>query len=62
MKPTPLFLILARLARLRLPQQIFLLRAMIAQAPPRSVRRQELESLLTAKVARQLRKEERIAS
>lgn len=60
-KPTPIFLIVARIKRLSLPQQIHHLRALVSLEKPYSVRRNELESLLRGKMERQLRKESRAA-
>jgi len=61
MKPVPLFLIVARLRRIPLPEQISRLRVMVALEKPFSVRRNELESLLQGKVTRQLKREARAA-
>ena len=61
MKPTPLHLIVARLRKMRLEEQISRLRVMVALEKPYSLRRQELEDLLQFKVTRQLRKEVRAA-
>jgi hypothetical protein len=60
-KPTPIFLIIARLKRLPLHHQIAHLRALIAFEKPFSIRRSELESLLCGKLTKQLRKENRAA-
>jgi len=60
-KPVPLFLIVARLRRMTLQDQISRLRVMVALEKPFSVRRNELESLLQGKVTRQLRRESRVA-
>lgn len=60
-KPTPLYLIVARLRRMTLEEQISKLRVMVALEKPFSVRRNELESLLQGKVTRQLRREGRAA-
>jgi len=57
MKPVPLFLIVARLRRIPLPEQISRLRVMVALEKPYSVRRNELESILVGKVTRQLKRE-----
>lgn len=61
MKETPIHLVCARIKRLSLPQQIHHLRALVALEKPYSVRRNELQSLLTGKLTRQLRKENRAA-
>lgn len=61
MKPAPLYLIMARLRKMPLEDQISRLRVMVALEKPFSVRRSELESLLQGKVTRQLRKESRAA-
>lgn len=61
MKPTPLHLIVARMKPLALAQQIHHLRALVALERPYSVRRNELESLLSGKLQKQLRKEIRAA-
>ena len=60
-KPVPLFLIVARLRRMTLQDQISRLRVMVALEKPFSVRRNELESLLQGKVTRQLKRESRAA-
>lgn len=60
-KPTPLHMIVSRLRKMRLEEQISRLRVMVALEKPYSVRRNELESILTGKVTRQLRKESRAA-
>jgi len=60
-KPVPLFLIVARLRRMTLRDQISRLRVMVALEKPFSVRRNELESLLQGKVTRQLKRESRAA-
>ena len=57
MKPVPLFLLVARLRRIPLPEQISRLRVMVALEKPYSVRRNELESILVGKVTRQLKRE-----
>lgn len=57
MKQTPIHLVVARIRRLSLPQQIHHLRALLKLEPPYSVRRNELQSLLTGKLTKQLRKE-----
>lgn len=62
MKPTPIHLIVARIKRLSLPQQIHHLRALVLLEKPYSVRRNELESLLRGKMERQLRRESRSAA
>lgn len=61
MKPAPLHLVMARLRRRPLEDQISRLRVMVALEKPYSVRRSELESLLQGKVTRLLRKESRAA-
>jgi len=61
MKPAPLHLIVARLRRMPLPEQISRLRVMVSLERPYSVRRNELESLLQGKVTRQLKREARAA-
>ena len=61
MKPTPLHLILARLRRMTLEERIIHLRKAVALERPFSVRRSELESLLTGAVTKQLRRESRAA-
>lgn len=61
MKPTPLHLVISRLNRLPLAQQIEWLRKSITLEKPYSVRRNELQSLLEGKVTRQIRKESRVA-
>ena len=60
-KPVPLYLIVARLRRMTLEDQISKLRVMVALERPFSVRRNELESILVGKVTRQLRRESRAA-
>lgn len=60
-KPVPLYLIVARLRRMTLEDQISKLRVMVALERPFSVRRNELESILVGKVTRQLRRESRVA-
>jgi hypothetical protein len=57
MKPTPLHLIVSRLRKMRLEEQISRLRVMVALEKPYSMRRQELEDLLKFKVVRQLKRE-----
>lgn len=57
MKPTPIHIIVSRLKRLALPHQIAHLRALVAIEKPYSVRRNELQSLLTGKLTKQLRRE-----
>ena len=57
MKPTPIHIVVARLRRIPLHHQISHLRALVALEKPFSVRRNELESLLTGKLTKQLRKE-----
>ena len=61
MKPTPLHIIVARMKRLPLHHQIAHLRALVAQERPFSVRRNELQSLLTGKLTKQLKREARAA-
>lgn len=58
-KSTPLHLVIARLKPLPLHHQIAFLRSLVAAERPFSVRRNELQSLLTGKLTRQLRKETR---
>ena len=58
-KPVPLYLIVARLRRMTLEERIIHLRKAVALERPFSVRRSELESLLTGAVTRQLRRENR---
>ena len=53
--------ITARLRRMNLPEQIHFLRAELRKEKPYSIRRNELESLLAGKVAKQIRKEMRVA-
>lgn len=60
-KPAPLHLIVARLRRMPLEDQISRLRVMVSLEKPFSVRRNELESLLQGKVTRQLKREARAA-
>jgi hypothetical protein len=62
MKPTPLHLVLSRIKRLSLPQQIYHLRALVALERPFSVRRNELQSVLDGKMLKQLRRENRRAA
>jgi hypothetical protein len=52
---------MARLRRRPLEEQISRLRVMVALEKPYSVRRNELESILTGKVTRQLKRESRAA-
>ena len=61
MKPTPIHLVCSRIKRLSLPQQIHHLRALLKLEPLRSVRRNELQSLLDGKMLKQLRRENRAA-
>lgn len=61
MKPTPIFLIVARLKPLPLHHQIAHLQALIRLEKPFSVRRNELISLLQGKMQKQLRRESRVA-
>lgn len=58
---TPIHLIIARLKRMPLHQQIFHLRTLVAAEKPYSIRRNELESLLEGKVTRQIKRESRAA-
>jgi hypothetical protein len=60
-KQIPIHLVVSRIKRLSLPQQIHHLRALVSLEKPYSVRRNELESLLTGKLTKQLRKESRVA-
>lgn len=60
-KPTPIHIVVSRIKRLSLPQQIHHLRALVAIEKPYSVRRNELESLLQGKMTKQLRRENRAA-
>lgn len=57
MKPTPLHMIVARLRRLPLEDQISWLIVNVAREKPYSVRRNELESILQGKRLRQLKRE-----
>lgn len=57
MKQTPLHLIVSRMRGIALHHQIAFLRNMIALEKPFSVRRNELESILTGKMTKQIRKE-----
>lgn len=57
MKPTPIHLIVSRLKRLPLHHQIAHLRALVELERPHSIRCGELQSLLQAKVERQLCRE-----
>lgn len=61
MKPIPIHVILARLKRLPLHHQVAHLQALVSLEKPFSVRRNELQSLLTGKVTKLLRKESRAA-
>lgn len=61
MKPTPIFLICARLKRLPLHHRIAHLRALVAAELPHSVRRNELQSLLEGCLLKQLKREVRAA-
>jgi hypothetical protein len=61
-KPLPSYEIMARLRRMALHEQISKLRVMIALEKPYSVRRSELESILQAKLLRQLKRESRDAA
>lgn len=58
----PIHIIVSRMKRLPLHHQIAHLRALIAFEKPFSIRRNELQSLLTGKLTRQLRKEIRGAA
>ncbi len=60
-KPIPLYLIVSRLRRMSLEDQVSWLRKAVALEKPFSVRRNELESLLQGKVTRLLRRESRAA-
>lgn len=60
MKPTPIHLIVSRIKRLSLPQQIHHLRALVKLEPPHSIRRNELTSLLEGKVRKELKRETRV--
>lgn len=60
--PAPIHLIIARIKRLSLPQQIYHLQALVKLELPYSVRRNELTSLLRGTMQKQLRKENRMAS
>lgn len=62
MKTTPLHLIVARLRKMTLQEQISRLRVMVATEKPYSVRRNELESILASKILRQLKRECRSAA
>lgn len=55
MKPAPLHLVMARLRRMPLEEQISRLRVMVAIEKPYSLRRSELEGVVLSKVARQQR-------
>lgn len=57
MKQTPIHIVVARIRRLSLPQQIHHLRALVALEPPFSVRRNELQSLLQGKLTKQIKRE-----
>jgi hypothetical protein len=61
MKPIPLYLIVARLKRLPLPERVNVLCGLVKAELPHSVRRNELQSLLEGARLRQLRKENRAA-
>jgi len=61
MKPTPLHMIVSRLRKMRLEEQISRLRVMVALEKPFSLRRNELESILVGKVTRQLKRESKAA-
>ncbi len=61
MKPTPLHVIVARLKRMLLHQQIAVLRSAVSHEKPYSVRRNELQSLLNGKMLKQLHKENKAA-
>lgn len=61
MKPVPLYLIVARLRRMTLEEQVSWLRKTVALEKPLSIRRNELESLLQGKVTKLLRRESRAA-
>ena len=57
MKPIPIHVIVAGMRRMSLPEQVHYLRDWVKQEPLYSVRRNELESLLRGKLAKQLRRE-----
>lgn len=59
MKPTPIHLIVSRLKRLSLEEQIHQLRAMVAAERLHSIRWNELQSLLAGKLQRQINREMR---
>jgi hypothetical protein len=59
MKPTPIHIVCTRIKRLSLPHQITHLRALLSFEKPYSVRRNELQSMLTGKLTKQIRRENR---
>lgn len=61
MKPIPLHIIISYLKRLALPERVKVLRRLVAEERPFSVRRNELQSLLDGAVLKQLKKENRAA-
>jgi hypothetical protein len=58
---TDIFTTLKRLHRLPRPHRIAFLRSLVQLAPPRSIRRVELESALKREVTAQLKREARAA-
>lgn len=62
MKQTPLHLVISRMKPLSLAQQVHHLRALLKAEKPYSGRRNELQSLLTGKLTKQIRKENRSAA
>lgn len=56
-KPDPIYLIVSRLKRMPLHERIAQLRKMVEAERPRSVRRNELQSLLSGAVTKQVRTE-----
>jgi hypothetical protein len=61
MKQVPLHMIVSRLRRMPLHEQVDHLRKLVALERPYSVRRNELESMLSGKILNQLRREGRAA-
>jgi hypothetical protein len=61
MKKPPLFQVIARLKPLALDQQIHHLRALVKAEPPHSIRRNELQSILSGKLLKQLKRENKAA-
>lgn len=59
MKPTPLYIVLARIKRLPLHHQIAHLQALVKLEKPFSIRRNEMESVLEGKMRKQLKRESR---